>query len=68
MHCFEGKELEAPISKRKRLINPHYFAGVYKGTSENGKLWEEVYEYKYSRYDLEKVKKIYNKGNQCVAR
>ena len=32
VYCFEGKELEAPISKRKRLINPHYFAGVYKGT------------------------------------
>ena len=63
VYCFEGKELEAPISKRKRLINPHYFAGVYKGTNENGKLWEEVYEYISSRYDLEKVKKIYISGD-----
>lgn len=51
IYCFEGKELEAPISKRKRLINPHYFAGVYKGAIANGKLWEEVYEYIASRYD-----------------
>ena len=63
VYCFEGKELEAPISKRKRLINPHYFAGVYKGTNENGKLWEEVYEYIVSKYDLEKIKKIYISGD-----
>ena len=63
VYCFEGKELEAPISKRKRLINPYYFAGVYKGTNENGKLWEEVYEYISSRYDLEKIKKIYISGD-----
>lgn len=63
VYCFEGKELEAPISKRKRLINPQYFAGVYKGTNANGKLWEEVYEYIASRYDLEKVKKIYISGD-----
>ena len=63
VYCFEGKELEAPISKRKRLINPHYFAGVYKGTIANGKLWEEVYDYIASRYDLEKVKKIYISGD-----
>ena len=63
VYCFEGKELEAPISKRKRLINPHYFAGVYKGTNENNKLWEEVYEYIDSKYDLEKVKKIYISGD-----
>ena len=63
VYCFEGKELEAPISKRKKLINPHYFAGVYKGIVVNGKLWEEVYEYISSRYDLEKVKKIYISGD-----
>lgn len=63
VYCFEGKELEAPISKRKRLIKPHYFAGVYKGTIANGKLWEEVYEYIASRYDLEKAKKIYISGD-----
>ena len=63
VYCFEGKELEAPISKRKRLINPHYFAGVYKGSIANGKLWEEVYEYISSRYDLNKVKKIYISGD-----
>ena len=63
VYCFEGKELEAPISKRKRLINPYYFAGVYKGTNENGKLWEEVYEYISSRYDLDKIKKIYISGD-----
>ena len=63
VYCFEGKELEAPISKRKRLINPYYFAGVYRGTNENSKLWEEVYDYISSRYDLTKVKRIYISGD-----
>lgn len=63
VYCFEGKELEAPISKRKRLINPHYFAGVYKGTNENGKLWEEVYEYIDQTYEIDKIKKIYISGD-----
>lgn len=63
VYCFEGKELEAPKSHRKRLINPHYFAGVYRGTKENQKLWEEVFNYIDAKYDLDKIKKIYISGD-----
>lgn len=58
VYVYEGIEKEAPKSKRHRLVNPHYFSGVYDG-GDNQELWEEVYEYLDSHYDLEKVKKIY---------
>lgn len=58
VYVYEGIEKEAPKSKRHRLVNPHYFSGVYDG-EKNGELWDEVYEYLDRHYDLEKVKKIY---------
>lgn len=63
VYCFEGKELEAPKSKRKRLINPYYFAGVYRGNSGNQELWEEVYRYIDKTYEMSKIKKIYISGD-----
>lgn len=63
IYCFEGKELEAPKSKRKRLINAHYFAGVYSGAKRNQDLWEEVYSYIDNTYDISKIKKIYISGD-----
>lgn len=58
VYVYEGVEPEAPRSKRHRLVNPHYFSGVYEG-DDNAKLWDEVYSYLDSHYDLEKVKKVY---------
>lgn len=58
VYVYEGVEPEAPRSRRHRLINPHYFSGVYAG-EDNKKLWDEVYEYLDSHYDLSKVKAIY---------
>lgn len=58
VYVYEGIEPEAPRSKRNKLVNPHYFSGVYDG-ADNAKLWDEVYAYLDSHYDLEKVKKIY---------
>lgn len=58
VYVYEGIEKESPHSRRKRLIAPHYFSGVYKG-KENEKLWDEVYAYLDHTYDLTKVKKIY---------
>ena len=63
VYCFEGKELEAPKSKRKRLINPYYFAGVYRGNKGNQKLWAEVYNYIDKTYDIDQIKKIYISGD-----
>ena len=58
VYVYEGIEPESPKSKRHKLMNPHYFSGVYDG-AENAKLWDEVYAYLDSHYDLKKVKKIY---------
>lgn len=58
VYVYEGIEKEAPKSKRHKLVNPHYFGGVYAG-AENRKLWDEVYDYLDAHYDLAKVKKIY---------
>lgn len=58
VYVYEGVEPEAPGSKRHCLVNPHYFSGVYDG-EDNKNLWDEVYEYLDSHYDLSKVKKIY---------
>lgn len=58
VYIHEGREKCAPESSRYRLVNPHYFAGLYPG-EDNKKLWEEVFEYLNSHYDLSKVKVIY---------
>ena len=55
---YEEIGAESPKSKRYKLVNPHCFSGVYDGAG-NIKLWDEVYAYLDSHYDLEKVRKIY---------
>ena len=57
-YVYEGIEPEAPTSKRYKLKNPHYFSGIYEG-EENSKLWDEIYEYMDSHYELEHVEKVY---------
>lgn len=59
IYVYEGVEPTAPGSRRKQLINPYYFSGIYKGTKENNRLWDEVYHYIESNYDLDVIKKIY---------
>lgn len=58
VYVYEGIEREAPKSDRYRLIEPHYFSGVYEG-KENGRIWDEVREYIEAKYDLDSVKHIY---------
>ena len=62
VYVYEGIEKEGPISKRNKLINPHYFCGTYTG-EENEKLWDEVYEYIRCNYDLDSIEKIYLNGD-----
>lgn len=63
VYVYEGIEKEHPRSKRHRLINPHYFSGVYSGEEGNRKLWDEVYAYIEQNYDLEHTKKIFLNGD-----
>ncbi len=58
VYVYEGIESEYPGSKRRRLVNPHYFCGLYSG-KENKRLWVQVYRYIEQHYDLDKIKRIY---------
>lgn len=56
IYVYEGVRPVAPKSKRHRLIGTHYFC---RCTEDNKALWDEVYEYIDTHYDLSKVKKVY---------
>lgn len=58
IYVYEGIEKDAPESSRHHLVNPHYFSGTYEG-KENEKMWNEVYEYIESNYEIDKIKKIF---------
>ena len=56
IYVYEGVRPVAPKSKRHCLIGTHYFC---RCTEDNKALWDEVYEYIDTHYDLSKVKKVY---------
>lgn len=58
VYLYEGIAPETPGSRRMRLVNPYYFTGLYSG-KDNNTLWNEIYRYIDSRYELDKIKKIY---------
>lgn len=58
VYIYEGIENESPISKRRCLVNPHYFSDVNKGEG-NIQFWDNIYLYLDKQYELSKVKKIY---------
>lgn len=58
IYMYEGIEKDAPESKRHHLVNPYYFCGTYEGT-DNEKMWNEVYQYIESHYEIDKIKKIF---------
>lgn len=49
IYVYEGVRPVAPKSKRHRLIGTHYFC---RCTEDNKALWDEVYEYIDTHYDL----------------
>ena len=62
IYVYEGIEPEAPKSARHRLINAHYFSGVYHG-EKNRELWEEVYRYIDSHYEMDQIRRLYVNGD-----
>lgn len=62
IYVYEGTERESPVSKRWRLINPHYFSGLYEG-AKNADLWLEVADYIDSHYDTEFLETVYLCGD-----
>jgi hypothetical protein len=56
---FEGNEKEIENSKRNKLVNRHYFSGVYAKTED---IWLEVLDYIDAVYDEEYIESIYIMG------
>jgi hypothetical protein len=44
VYVYEGVERESPKSKRWKLVNTHYFSGLYE-RERNTDLWLEVADY-----------------------
>ena len=61
LYLFEGKE--DVCTGRRRLIETHYFSGLYPGSEMNGRFWDEVEEYIKNHYDQEYLKKVYISGD-----
>lgn len=60
VYIYEGIEKEGPNSKRNKLINKHYFGGVYNNTED---LWQQVVCYIEEYYESDKIEKIYICGD-----
>lgn len=63
IYVYEGKELESPKSKRKRLVNKWTFSGIYEENAKNIVFWNEVREYIENTYQVSKIKMIYLNGD-----
>ena len=48
---------------RYRLVGKHTFCGVYKGSENNYKLWQEVQDYISANYDLDVLERVYVAGD-----
>lgn len=55
-----GEKSENP---RYRLVGKRVFSGLYKGETENIKLWEKVREYIVNTYDIDELKRVYIAGD-----
>ena len=59
---YEGiRELSGETSKSKRyaLYGKHYFSGVYPGTDNNEKFWNEIANYIYNEYDVDYLENVF---------
>lgn len=62
VYVYEGVERESPMSKRWKLVNTHYFSGLYEG-ERNTDLWLEVADYIENNYDAEYLETVYLCGD-----
>lgn len=62
VYVYEGVERESPKSKRWKLINTHYFSGLYEG-ERNTDLWLEVADYIDTHYDMDYLETVYLCGD-----
>jgi hypothetical protein len=56
-YVFEGKE--DLCEGRRKLINPHYFAGLYEGRTQNQQFWDGVERFIEDHYDMDCLEHVY---------
>lgn len=73
IYIFDGKEVVC--KGRNALVNTHYHGGLYEGSEENFRLWEEVREYIEDHYETDYLEKIFitsdggawiKAGKECI--
>lgn len=61
VYVYEG--IEAKDDGKPGLVGPVYFGGLYEGTDGVKRLWDEVYQYIESAYDMDELETIYINGD-----
>ena len=61
VYVYDG--IDADTEGRPKLLNTKYFGGIYEGTDGIKRLWDEVYRYIESAYDVDSIDKIYINGD-----
>ncbi len=63
IYVYEGKQESSTCKFKKELVHMHRFAGVYSGTEENAKLWQNVQKFIEKTYDGEYLKRVFISGD-----
>ena len=60
-YVYDGIDTEE--DGRPKLMNIRYFGGLYEGPEGTKQIWDEVYRYIDSAYDVDHIEKIYINGD-----
>ena len=63
IYLYETKEKDKTCKNRRKLVETVYFSGVYEGTKNNSKLWNNVFEYINKHYDYNYIDTVYIIGD-----
>lgn len=61
VYVYDGIDTEE--DGRPKLMNIKYFGGIYDGSDGTKQIWDEVYKYIDSAYDVDSIEKIYINGD-----
>lgn len=60
-YVYDGIDTEE--DGRPKLMNIKYFGGIYDGPDGTKRIWDEVYKYIESAYDIDHIERIYINGD-----
>lgn len=60
-YVYDGIDTEE--DGRPKLMNIKYFGGIYDGPDGTKQIWDEIYKYIESAYDMDYIEKIYINGD-----